>query len=113
MAERQTNDGALFGNDRLGLGMNVETLSRTVTVINPQGLHARPADLLVRLANQFQTKVEIVHGNQRADGKSILEIMSLGAFAGATLVLEACGPDASAALDALAKLFEQGFAEEA
>jgi phosphotransferase system HPr (HPr) family protein len=97
----------------MGQGMNVETLSRTVTVTNPQGLHARPADLLVRLANQFQTKVEIIHGNTRADGKSILEIMSLGAFAGATLVLEASGPDAAAALDALAKLFEQGFSEEA
>ncbi|MGD9644264.1 MAG: HPr family phosphocarrier protein [Pirellulales bacterium] len=96
----------------VGGGMNPDTFTRTVTVINPQGLHARPADLLVKLANQFQTTIEIVHGNQRADCKSILEIMSLGAFAGATLELEACGPDAAAAIDALARLFENGFAEE-
>ncbi|MBX9788639.1 MAG: HPr family phosphocarrier protein [Pirellulales bacterium] len=96
----------------MGDGRNPDTVARAVTVVNAQGLHARPADLLVKLASQFQTKVEIVHGNQRADCKSILEIMSLGAFAGATLVLEAHGPDAAPAVEALARLFEQGFAEE-
>ena len=86
--------------------------SRTVVVTNPQGLHARPADLFVKLATRFAAKVELVKGDERVDGKSILAILTLAAAAGTRLSIEADGPDAEQALDALAKLVEHGFAEE-
>lgn len=86
--------------------------SRTVVVTNPQGLHARPADLFVKLATRFAAKVELVKGDERVDGKSILAILTLAAVAGTRLSIEADGPDAEQALDALAKLVEHGFAEE-
>jgi phosphocarrier protein HPr len=88
------------------------TASRNVTVTNRQGVHARPADLLVKLANQYQSKIEIVKGHERVDAKSILAIMTLAAVQGTQLVLEADGPDAEPALDALAALFATNFAED-
>lgn len=85
--------------------------SRLVTVLNPQGLHARPADMIVRLAMRFQSKIEIVRDGKRFDGKSILSLMTLAAEQGTQLLLQADGPDAEEALAALDALFERGFNE--
>jgi phosphocarrier protein HPr len=82
-----------------------------VTVINPQGFHARPAHLFVKLAGQYQATVEIVKGNEVINGKSILDLLTLGAGNGTTLTLRACGPDAHDAVAALATLVEGGFGE--
>jgi len=84
----------------------------TVVVNNPQGLHARPADLFVKCAMQYEAKIEIIKDSERFDGKSILDILALAAVQGTKLAIEADGPDAEAALKALTSLFERGFAEE-
>jgi phosphocarrier protein HPr len=84
---------------------------RTVTVTNPQGLHARPADMFVRLAMQFESEIVIVQHDERFDGKSILSVMTLAAEQGTELLLQADGPDAEEALEALAELFGRGFDE--
>ena len=65
-----------------------------VVVAIEQGLHARPADLLAREARKWQSRIELVADQQRADGKSILELLTLAAEAGTRLVVEATGPDA-------------------
>jgi len=83
--------------------------SRTVTVNNPEGLHARPAYMFVERATKFQARIELVKDSERIDGKSILSILTLGAEQGTELSLEATGPDAADALTELAELFEQGF----
>lgn len=85
--------------------------TRTVIVVNPQGFHARPAHLFVKLAATFPCQVEIVKGNEVINGKSILDLLTLGAGNGTTLTLRASGPDSETAVDALAKLIEQGFGE--
>jgi phosphocarrier protein len=82
------------------------TLTRTVVVNNPQGLHARPAEEFVKMASRYQARIEVIKDGQRVDGKSILNILTLAAVQGTRLCLEATGPDAAGALDALAKLFE-------
>jgi phosphotransferase system HPr (HPr) family protein len=87
------------------------TLTRTVVVTNSQGVHARPADLFVKLASQYQSKVDVIKDGERVDGKSILAILTLAAVEGTPLQLEATGPDAQAALDALAALVSRGFDE--
>ena len=87
-------------------------LTRTVVVTNPQGLHARPADLFVKLASKYQAKVEVIKEGERVDGKSILAILTLAAVEGTPLTIEATGPDAQAALDALAELVVRNFDEE-
>ena len=57
-------------------------ISRTVVVTNPQGLHARPADLFVKLASQYQATIEVIKDGERVDGKSILAILTLAAVQG-------------------------------
>jgi phosphotransferase system HPr (HPr) family protein len=85
--------------------------SQSVRVTSPQGLHARPADLLAKQANRFEAQIEIIRGCDRVDAKSILAILTLGATQGTELLLEATGPDAEDALRALSELFESEFAE--
>lgn len=82
---------------------------RQVRVINAYGLHMRPADKFVRMANGFRAEVEVDHRGVRANGKSILDMAGLAAECGTTLDLEARGPDAEAALAALADLVAAGF----
>ncbi len=83
--------------------------SRTVEVTNPQGLHARPADLFVKLASRYQATIEVIKDGERVDGKSILAILTLAAVQGTQLRLEANGPDADAALQALTELIVRNF----
>lgn len=91
--------------------MNNGPLERTVTVVNPQGLHARPADLLVREASKFSCNVLIGRDGELVDCKSILSLLTLGATQGTQLAISAQGDDAAAAIDAIGALFESGFDE--
>jgi phosphotransferase system HPr (HPr) family protein len=67
----------------------------------------------MKLASSFAAEVEIAKGNQVINGKSILDLLTLGAGNGTTLTLRASGPDAEAAVEALARLIEGGFGEAA
>jgi phosphocarrier protein HPr len=87
--------------------------TKEVTVTNAQGFHARPAHLFVKLATTFQSQVEILKGREAINGKSILDLLTLGAGNGTTLTLRASGPDAQEAVEALARLIEGGFGEAA
>jgi phosphotransferase system HPr (HPr) family protein len=91
--------------------METGVLTTKVVVINPQGLHARPADLLVRTAARFQAEVRMAKDNQWVDCKSILSILTLGAEQGTSLDLAASGEDAGEAIAAIADLFAHGFYE--
>jgi phosphocarrier protein len=92
--------------------MSNSPIQRVVVIQNEQGLHARPADRFVRLAQQFQSKVEIVRGSDRVQASSIMDLLTLGAAKGTQLTLEAQGSDAEQALEALAQLVEHGFKDE-
>ena len=87
-------------------------LTRTVTVNNPHGLHARPADLFSQLATKFEAEIHVRKNHERVDGKSVINIMTLGATQGTQLVIEARGTDAASALEALAELIENDFGNE-
>jgi phosphotransferase system HPr (HPr) family protein len=80
-----------------------ELLRCKVIVANPQGLHMRPATAFAELARQFQSTVIVANKEQRADGKSWLDLMLLVALPGTELTLEVAGSDAQAALPALAE----------
>jgi phosphotransferase system HPr (HPr) family protein len=92
--------------------MSQGVISRTVVVTNPLGLHLRPAGMLAALASRFQSKIEIVRGPERVDGKSVMSIMLLAVEHWGELLIEAAGPDAQVAVDALAGLVERGFSDE-
>lgn len=85
--------------------------ARTVTVVNPQGLHARPVMRFVDVASQFQSHVRVRKGDCVVDGKNPMEMMLLEATQGAHMELLAEGPDAATALEALAALVASGFGE--
>ena len=87
-------------------------LEREVTVVNRLGLHARAAARFVRTAERFRARVEVAKDDLVVVGTSILGLMMLTAATGAVLKLSASGPDAAAALEALARLVERGFDEE-
>jgi phosphocarrier protein HPr len=86
---------------------------RDVRITNRLGLHARAAARFVHTANRFRSRISAVRDGRRMDGKSILGILLLAASQGSTLVLEAEGEDEVEALDALVRLVESGFGEEA
>lgn len=79
-------------------------LAIELVLAHPEGLHARPADELVRRAGELDAAVTIVHDGTRADASSMLAVLALGADTGARLRLEARGPDADLALRELAAL---------
>ncbi len=84
-------------------------VTSNLEIHSENGLHIRPAEALARLANRFSSRVEIVFENQRADAKSIMEMLTLGAGQGATLQVEACGDDAEQAIEAILNLIENNF----
>jgi phosphocarrier protein HPr len=92
--------------------MSSLTASRSVVVTNQAGLHARAALAIAKMVRQFQSKVELVKEHQRVEGKDVMQILTLGALPGTKLLLEADGPDAEQAVDALAQLFFAKFHEE-
>jgi len=79
---------------------------------NEQGLHARPAEMVVRLAQKFESKIDICREDYRVDARSIMDLLTLGAAKGTELTFEADGRDAQEAVDALAKLIENGFPQD-
>ena len=87
-------------------------LTRTVTIVNRRGLHARAAAKFVTMAERFGASVEVVREGQSVSARSIMGLMMLGAGIGATIELQAEGWDAKEALDALSGLVEAGFNEQ-
>jgi phosphotransferase system HPr (HPr) family protein len=91
--------------------MSSTVITRTVVVRNPQGLHARPADMLVREASRHEATIMLEKDGCRVDCKSILSLLTLGAECGKRMELSAEGPDAEQAVAVIAELFENGFYE--
>jgi phosphocarrier protein HPr len=86
--------------------------AREVRVVNRLGLHARAAARFVKLAERFDAHVRVAKDELEVAGTSILGLMMLTAATGSVLRLSATGPEAAAALEALADLVARGFDEE-
>jgi phosphocarrier protein len=86
-------------------------MSRTITIRNRAGIHARPAALIVQTANQYQSQVFFEKDSNRINGKSIMGIITLGATYNSTLTLITDGDDEQEASEAIAALFENKFEE--
>ena len=89
--------------------MSSPSAQNTVVIGNPQGLHARPAELMARLALKFESEVELIRDGQSVDAKSILHLLTLGARQGSEITLYARGADAREAIEALTRLVESDF----
>ena len=86
-------------------------MTRDVVVPNALGLHARAAARFVQTAARFAAQIRVRRGGRTVDGKSLMGVLLLAASQGSTLQIDAEGPDADAALDALAALVASGFGE--
>ena len=80
-------------------------MRREVEILNPLGLHARPAAEFVRCVHKFKSEITIRKGEERFSAHSILEVLSANLDCGTRIEIEAIGDDASEALDRLEKLF--------
>jgi phosphocarrier protein len=87
-------------------------LSRQLTIVNRRGLHARASARFVKCAEAYDAEIRVTKDGQTVGGTSIMGLMTLAAAPGCRVDLEAEGPDAAAALEALATLVEGGFGEE-
>lgn len=85
--------------------------SQQVTIVNARGLHARAARKFVELGRSFEAQITISLDAQSVDADSIMEVLMLAAPKGATIQIEAKGPDAQTALAQLVALVEEGFGE--
>lgn len=88
------------------------TLTRSLTIKNRLGLHARAAGELVKVTSTFQSGVQVSKDGQAVDGKSILGLMMLAAAQGSQIEVAVSGEDAEAAIEAIADLVGRGFYEE-
>ena len=86
--------------------------TRSVTVVNQLGLHARAAARFVHLATRFESQIRVGRNSKVMDGKSIMGILLLAAARGTTITISADGSDEEAAVAALTQLVESGFGED-
>jgi phosphocarrier protein HPr len=85
---------------------------RIATICNQRGLHARAAARFVKTAGLFNAEIWVRKNGTEVSGRSIMGLMMLAAAPGAVIRLAATGPDAEAAVTALAKLVECKFDED-
>ena len=86
-------------------------VERDATIVNPLGLHARPAAQFVRLASSFASDILVSKDGLDVNGKSIMGVMMLAAECGSAIRIRASGDDAERALEALCTLIADGFGE--
>jgi phosphocarrier protein len=86
--------------------------ARTVDIVNMRGLHARASAKFVRAASAFDAEVRVSKDNQTVDARSIMGLMMLAAGPGCCIEIEAEGPQAQAAIEALAALVAARFEED-
>jgi phosphocarrier protein len=86
-------------------------IEREARIVNPLGMHARPAAEFVKIANRFRSAVEVRKDDVAVNGKSIMGVMTLAAECGSSLFIKTDGHDAEEAMAALLALVAEGFHE--
>ncbi len=89
-----------------------QTIERDLIVANQMGIHARPAAMIVRITNKFESEIYFEKDDEQVNGKSIMGLMMLAAGNGSTIKAIATGSDANTLLDSLEDLFASKFDEK-
>ena len=89
-----------------------EGATRSVEIVNKRGLHARASAKFVKMASGFDAEVRVSKDGQTVDARSIMGLMMLAAGPGCCIEIEAEGPQAQAAIEALAALVAARFEED-
>lgn len=85
---------------------------KTVTVNLAEGLHLRPYSLIAQAVRDLDCEVRISNGDLTVGAENVLDLMTLNANFGSTLILEACGNAAPEAIQRLVSLFDSNFAND-
>ena len=92
-------------------GQSGPAVTRTVTILNQRGLHARAAAKFVKLAARYEATVRVTRNGVQVGGDSIMGLMVLAAGLGSCITLAADGPQAAEAIEALDDLIARKFDE--
>ena len=96
----------------IGQSVPAGAISRDLLIINKRGLHARASAKFVQMVERFNAEVWVTRGSETVGGTSIMGLMMLAAGPGASVTVSAIGPEAQAAVDAIAALVADKFNEE-
>jgi phosphocarrier protein HPr len=88
------------------------TTRQEIEIRNTKGLHARAAAKFCKTAEQFDAEIIVSRNGTEVAGTSIMGLMMLAAACGSTIEVQATGPDAEKALDAIIQLISNKFDEE-
>jgi phosphocarrier protein HPr len=91
---------------------DVPVISREIEIVNTRGLHARASAKFVKCAESFDADIKVTRDGQTVPATSIMGLMMLAAQRGSTILIEATGPDADRAVDALSRLILDRFGED-
>ncbi|MBR0697330.1 HPr family phosphocarrier protein [Bradyrhizobium lablabi] len=100
------------GANEVGPRVPAGAISRELMIVNKRGLHARASAKFVQMVERFNAEVWVTRGSETVGGTSIMGLMMLAAGPGTSVVVSAAGPEAQAALDAIAELVASKFNEE-
>jgi phosphocarrier protein len=89
----------------------MSALRKTLMITNVRGLHARASRKLAELALAYEASLVVRRDDEAADGTSLMDLMMLGAGCGTSIEVEADGPQAGEALDAIERLIADKFGE--
>ncbi|MEJ6077341.1 HPr family phosphocarrier protein [Vibrio sp. 1-Bac 57] len=90
----------------------MDIIKQTITIQNKLGLHTRATIKLVELVNAFDAQIIITHNGKQADAGSVLGLLVLETCFGQEIEIEAKGPEAKQAMQAVTELIENKFLEE-
>jgi len=79
---------------------------KTIKILSENGLHARPASLIVNACLEFESEIFLVKGNTKANARSIMNLMAMGIVHGDEIVVEADGHDATEAEEKIVSIIE-------
>ena len=87
-------------------------IRKKIVITNKMGMHARPAQMIVKAATQYRSEFKIAKDDIEINGKSIMGVMTLAAEYGSTLELIADGVDEEYLIKEIEELFASKFGEE-
>ncbi len=90
-----------------------ERYTRTLEIVNERGLHARASAKVVELSERYSCDATISYNGERADPRSLMDLLTLVASKGVFVTVDAEGEDATDYLDALETLIAGRFGEKA
>lgn len=87
-------------------------ISKKLTVVNPSGLHLRPAGVLSQTAMKFKCDITIESAEKQIAAKSVLSVMAAGVKCGTEITLICDGADEEEAMKTLVEAIEGGLGEQ-